>query len=33
MSGQPRLIASAIALYFIIGLEVLVMISPLAAFF
>jgi protein-S-isoprenylcysteine O-methyltransferase Ste14 len=33
MSGSRRLIASAIALYFIIGLEVLVMISPFAAFF
>jgi protein-S-isoprenylcysteine O-methyltransferase Ste14 len=33
MSGQRRIIASAIALYFIIGLEVLVMISPFAAFF
>ncbi len=33
MSGSRRFIGSVIVLYFIIGLEVLVMISPFAAFF
>ena len=33
MSGSRRLVGGVIALYFIIGLEVLVMISPFAAFF
>jgi protein-S-isoprenylcysteine O-methyltransferase Ste14 len=33
MSGSRRLIGGVIALYFLIGLEVLVMISPFAAFF
>src|SRR5574341_908085 len=33
MKGSRPLIGGAIVLYFIIGLEVLVMISPFAAFF
>lgn len=33
MKTSHRLIGSAIALYFVIGLEVLIMISPFAAFF